>query len=137
MDDDFLNTFLNELISDSDLMRCCDLQNMINFCRETYDNWKEIKLEYSMQIKKDTELQFDVTKINLTENILFLESYEDDKILTLKDLEQFLDDLRDSKENWGDILVMCEHDIEIDGENNQFPISTFVDEEDFIFSFIL
>ena len=137
MDDDFLNTFLNELISDSDLMRCCDLQNMINFCRETYDNWKEIKLEYSMQIKKDTELQFDVTKINLTENVLFLESYEDDKILTLKDLEQFLDDLRDSKENWGDILVMCEHDIEIDGENNQFPISTFVDEEDFIFSFIL
>ena len=137
MDDDFLNTFLNELISDSDLMRCCDLQNMINFCRETYDNWKEIKLEYSMQIKKDTELQFDVTKINLTENVLFLESYEDDKILTLKDLEQFLDDLRDSKENWGDILVMCDHDIEIDGENNQFPISTFVDEEDFIFSFIL
>jgi hypothetical protein len=137
MDDDFLNAFLNELISDSDLMRCCDLQNMINFCRETYDNWKEIKLEYSIQIKKDTELQFDVTRINLTENVLFLESHEDEKILTLKDLEQFLDDLRSSKEDWGDILIMCDHDIEIDGENNQFPISTFVDEEDFVFSFIL
>jgi len=137
MDDDFLNAFLNELISDSDLMRCCDLQNMINFCRETYDNWKEIKLEYSIQIKKDTELQFDVTKINLTENVLFLESHEDDKILTLEDLELFLDDLRSSKEDWGDILIMCDHDVDIDGENNQFPISTFVDEEDFIFSFIL
>lgn len=137
MDDDFLNAFLNELINDSDLITCSDLQLMLNFCRETYDNWKEIKLEYSIQIEKDTELQFDITKFNLTENAVFLESKDNQKVLTLKELDDFFEYIRNSKDNWGELLVMCDNDVDVDGESNQFPVSTFVDEEDYVFSFIL
>lgn len=137
MDDDFLNAFLNELISDSDLITCSDLQLMLNFCRETYDNWKEITLEYCIQIEKDAELQFDITSFNLTENVLFLESHQEEKVLNLQDLDNFLNSIRDTKNNWGQLLIMCDNDIDVNGEANQFPISTFVDEEDYIFSFIL
>lgn len=137
MDDDFLNAFLNELIKDSDLITCSDLQLMLNFCRETYDNWKDIKLEYSVQIEKDTELQFDITAFNLTENVVFLESHNNEKILTLKELDSFFDSIRNTKENWGQLLIMCDNDIEVNGEMNQFPVSTFVDEEDYVFSLIL
>jgi len=137
MDDDFLNTFLNELINDSDLITCSDLQLMLNFCRETYDNWKDITLEYSIQIEKDTELQFDITSFNLTENVLFLESHQKEKVLNLQDLDNFLDLIKKDKENWGQLLIMCDNDIDVNGEANQFPISTFVDEEDYVFSFIL
>jgi phosphoglucomutase len=137
MNEDFFKDFLEDLISSINLIKCNDLRNMINFCRETYDNWKDIKLEYSVQIKKNTELQFDITNFNLNGDILFLESREDNEILTLKQLDDFLDTLVDTKENWGDILIMCDNDVEIDGEINQLPVSTFIDEEDFIFSFIL
>lgn len=137
MDDDFLNSFLNELINDSDLITCSDLQLMLNFCRETYDNWKEITLEYSIQIEKDAELQFDITSFNLTENVLFLESHQNEKVLNLKDLDDFLNSIRDNKNDWGQLLIMCDNDIDVNGEANQFPISTFVDEEDYVFSFIL
>ena len=137
MDDDFLNTFLNELINDSDLITCGDLQLMLNFCRETYDNWKDIILEYSVQIEKDTELQFDITSFNLTENVVFLESHQNEKVLNLKQLDEFLDSIRKTKQNWGQLLIMCDNDIDVEGEANQFPISTYVDEEDYVFSFIL
>lgn len=137
MDEEFFNNFLNELFNDNDLIKCSDLQSMINFCRENYDNWKDIKLEYSVQIDKHSELQFDITNFNLTENALFLESDDENDILTLKDFDDFLDKIKNTKEDWGDIIVMCDNEVEISGEINQFPISTFVDEQDFVFSFIM
>lgn len=137
MDEEFFNNFLNELFNDNDLIKCSDLQSMINFCRENYDNWKDIKLEYSVQIDKHSELQFDITNFNLTENALFLESKEDNDPLTLKDFDDFLDKIKNNKDDWGEIIVMCDNEVEISGEINQFPISTFVDEQDFVFSFIM
>jgi hypothetical protein len=137
MDEEFLNNFLNDIFNNNDLIKCSDLQSMINFCRENYDNWKDIKLEYSVQIDKDSELQFDITNFNLTENVLFLESDDDNDILTLKDFDEFLDDMKKDKDDWGNIIIMCDNEVEISDEINQFPISTFVDEKDYVFCFIL
>jgi len=137
MDEEFLNNFLNDIFSNNDLIKLSDLQSMINFCRENYDNWKDIKLEYSVQIDKDSELQFDITNFNLTENVLFLESRDDNDILTLKDFDEFLDNMKKDKDDWGNIIIMCDNEVEIGDEINQFPISTFVDEKDFVFCFIL
>ena len=137
MDEEFLNNFLNDIFNNNDLIKCSDLQSMINFCRENYDNWKDIKLEYSVQIDKDSELQFDITNFNLTENVLFLESDDDNDILTLKDFDDFLDNMKKDKDDWGNIIIMCDNEVEISDEINQFPISTFVDEKDYVFCFIL
>jgi hypothetical protein len=137
MDEEFLNNFLNDIFNNNDLIKCSDLQSMINFCRENYDNWKDIKLEYSVQIDKDSELQFDITNFNLTENVLFLESDDDNDVLTLKDFDEFLDDMKKDKDDWGNIIIMCDNEVEISDEINQFPISTFVDEKDYVFCFIL
>jgi hypothetical protein len=137
-EEDFFNEFLNNLINDADLIKCTELQSMINFCCENYDNWKDIILEYSVQIEKDTELQFDITSFQLNGDVLYLKSVANKDPLNLKDLENYLNELRIKRENdWGNILVMCDNDIEVNGEINQLPISTFVDEEDFVFSFIL
>jgi hypothetical protein len=136
-ENDFIMNFLNDLINDADLIKCSDMQIMVNFCRETYDNWKDITLEYSVQIDSSTELQFDITDFELREDVLYLNSHSKETPLNLKNLDDYLSELRDSKEDWGNILIMCDNDIEIKGEVNQLPLSTFVDEEDYVFSFIL
>ena len=136
-ENDFIMNFLNDLINDADLIKCSDIQIMVNFCRETYDNWKDITLEYSVQIDSSTELQFDITDFELREDVLYLNSHSKETPLNLKNLDDYLSELRDSKEDWGNILIMCDNDIEIKGEVNQLPLSTFVDEEDYVFSFIL
>ena len=136
-ENDFIMNFLNDLINDADLIRCSDIQTMINFCRETYDNWKDITLEYNVQIDSSTELQFDITDFELCGDVLYLNSHSKETPLNLSDLENYLSELRDSKEDWGNVLIMCDNDIEVKSEINQLPLSTFVDEEDFVFSFIL
>lgn len=136
-ENDFIINFLNDLINESDLIKCSDLQVMVNFCRETYDNWKNITLEYNVQIDPSTELQFDITRFELCGDVLYLNSDSQEDPLNLNHLDDYLSQLRESKEDWGNILVMCDNDVEIKGEINQLPLSTFVDEEDYVFSFIL
>jgi hypothetical protein len=142
MEEDFFKDLLNEIMSDmTSYLKCNEIQQMINFCKENYDNWKDTKLEYSIQISDDTELQFDVNSIEYDEkeNLLLFDStgLEEDKILTIYDLEKFLDFLREEHENWPDAILICNNDILIDEKTNEFPLSTYLDEEDNVLSFIL
>ena len=142
MEEDFFKNLLNEIMSDmTPYLKCNEIQQMINFCKENYDNWKETKLEYSIQISDDTELQFDVNSIEYDEkeNLLLFDStgVEEDKILTVYDLEKFLDFLREEHEGWADAILICNNDIMIDEKTNEFPLSTYLDEEDNVLSFIL
>lgn len=141
MEEDFFENLLNEIIKDVAYLKCNEIQSMINFCKENYDNWKDIRLEYSVQISDDTELQFDVNSIRYDEkeNLLLFDStgIEEDKILTVYDLEKMLDFLRQEGDDWANAILICNNDIMIDEEINEFPVSTFLDEEDHILSFIL
>ena len=141
MEEDYFEKLISEIMRDVAYLKCSEIQSMINFCKENYDNWKDIRLEYSVQISDDTELQFDVNSIRYDEkeNLLLFDStgIEEDKVLTVYDLEKMLDYLREDGNDWANAILICNNDIIVDEETNEFPVSTFLDEEDNVLSFIL
>ena len=109
MIDDLLDESSNEGLCS---MNCSDIQNIINFCKENYDSWKEIKLGYVMTFSSDKKLPLEVNDFELDRgrrNLVFKSKDNISEIVTLSQLEKYLDFLKFDIDDWSSVRISCDN----------------------------
>lgn len=133
MDENMLEDLLPEIDDESsNSINCSDLQNLINFCRDNYDNWREMKLNYIISFSGEKKLNLEVNSFSLDRNNRNLVLTCDDnnsKILSIFDLERYLDFLKLDIDEWWSVRVTC--------DNYYFASGHFIDENNGVISFVI
>lgn len=107
--DDLLDETSDEYLCS---MSCGDLQNIVNFCKENYDSWRDIKLNYVMSFSSEKKLTLEVNDFELdrVNRNLILKSKDDIfKVINLSQIDRYLDFLRFDIDNWWDIRICCDN----------------------------
>lgn len=153
----------NELVSN--VITLQDLQKHINFAREEFDDWSNYNLAYEIQLDKSTNFSFNVGTISLivdSENDnspLWLTLHPDfqKEPINLKHLDDILNIIRQNfPENWGQTTVSVtdfpssieerfeiineieQEDIDdIESSHHGYPCSSYLDEEEKEYVFLL
>jgi hypothetical protein len=125
MDEKILQNILEE-IDDHQMIpsKCRDLQEIIYYCRENFDDWKNIKLYYIISFqKKSISIDINDFEYDFKNRVLLLLNNDLKKEdLTIKDLDNFLNYLKTEEDDWGDNLLIC--------DNFSNPNTCFVDESE-------
>lgn len=125
MDDKTLKNILNEIEDfQAGSTRCNDLQQIVNYCRENYDFWKDIKLSFVFSSYHNSSISFDINDFvldNRNRVLEFISNQEKDTNFTILDLEKLINYLKSDDSEWGNYLITCEEYFN--------PISCYVDED--------
>lgn len=132
MDEHMLDDLLDET-SDEYLcsMNCGDLQGIVNFCKENFDSWRDIKLNYIMSFSSDKKLTLEVNDFELdrTNRNLILKSHDHvTKVVTLSQIDRYLDFLRFDIDNWSSVRICC--------DNYSYASSSYMNEPNETFYFL-
>lgn len=124
MDENILKDILDEIDDfQGSSCRCRDLQKIILHCQENYDLWKEIELGYLFSFYSDRVISVDITNFDYDHKnrVLELTNNDNNKVLTIDDLNKLINYLKNDDPNWGDILIIC--------DNYYSPSSCYYDED--------
>lgn len=125
MIDDLLDESSNEGLCS---MNCSDLQGVINFCKENYDSWKDIKLGYVMIFSSDKKLFLEVNDFELDRgrrNLVLKSKDNISKIITLSQLEKYLDFLKFDIDDWSSVRISCDNYSYANGSYMDDPNDTY------------
>lgn len=125
MDEKILQNILEEIKEENKIpSKCRDLQEIIFYCRENFDNWKDIKLYYIISFeKKSISININDFEYDFKNRVLLLLNNDlKDDDLTIYDLDNFLNYLKTDEKNWADNLLIC--------DNFSNPNTCFVDESE-------
>ena len=111
-----------------------DLQGIIFYCRENYDEWQDMKVVFQGEIDEETVMECDIEKAlcDGEAGVLILgNSPSEVSNITLSELDVILESIQEEfKEDWMTINICCR--TVIDDEEFPYPnvLETFIDEEE-------